>query len=70
MTTGCIHEAKTHLSRLIELALAREAQVIARAGKPLVKRVRRLSRLRQQARIAPRGRGVYAQVPLHHIALG
>lgn len=35
-----IHEAKTHLSRLIELALAGEPQVIAKAGKPLVKLVR------------------------------
>jgi prevent-host-death family protein len=32
-----IHEAKTHLSRLIERALKGEAFVIAKAGKPLVK---------------------------------
>ena len=35
-----IHQAKTHLSRLIELALAGEPQIIAKAGKPLVKLVR------------------------------
>ena len=32
-----IHEAKTHLSRLIEKAVKGESFVIARAGKPLVK---------------------------------
>lgn len=32
-----IHEAKTHLSRLIAEAAAGEPFVIARAGKPLVK---------------------------------
>lgn len=32
-----IHEAKTHLSRLIELAVKGESFVIAKAGKPLVK---------------------------------
>jgi prevent-host-death family protein len=32
-----IHEAKTHLSRLIERAAKGESFVIARAGKPLVK---------------------------------
>jgi prevent-host-death family protein len=32
-----IHEAKTHLSRLVEKAAAGEAFVIAKAGKPLVK---------------------------------
>jgi prevent-host-death family protein len=37
MTTVNIHEAKTHLSRLIERAVAGEPFVIAKAGKPLVK---------------------------------
>jgi prevent-host-death family protein len=37
MTTVNIHEAKTHLSRLIEKAVAGEPFVIAKAGKPLVK---------------------------------
>jgi prevent-host-death family protein len=31
-----MHEAKTHLSRLVERAAAGEPFVIARAGKPLV----------------------------------
>jgi antitoxin (DNA-binding transcriptional repressor) of toxin-antitoxin stability system len=32
-----IHEAKTHLSRLVEEAARGESFVIAKAGKPLVK---------------------------------
>jgi prevent-host-death family protein len=32
-----IHEAKTHLSRLIEEAAKGESFIIAKAGKPLVK---------------------------------
>jgi prevent-host-death family protein len=32
-----IHEAKTHLSRLVDQAAEGEAFVIAKAGKPLVK---------------------------------
>ena len=32
-----IHEAKTHLSRLIEEAVRGEPFIIAKAGKPLVK---------------------------------
>ncbi len=32
-----IHEAKTHLSRLIERAMEGEPFIIAKAGKPLVK---------------------------------
>mgnify|MGYP000559999060 CR=1 FL=1 len=32
-----IHEAKTHLSRLIEKAVKGESFIIAKAGKPLVK---------------------------------
>ena len=32
-----IHEAKTHLSRLIEEAMKGESFVIAKAGKPMVK---------------------------------
>ncbi len=32
-----IHEAKTHLSRLIEQAVNGEPFIIAKAGKPLVK---------------------------------
>lgn len=37
MHTVNIHEAKTHLSRLIEQASKGEPFVIAKAGKPLVK---------------------------------
>lgn len=35
-----IHEAKTHLSRLVDRAAKGEPFVIAKAGKPLVKVVR------------------------------
>ena len=37
MQTFNIHEAKTHLSRLIEKASKGEPFIIAKAGKPLVK---------------------------------
>jgi prevent-host-death family protein len=37
MKTVNIHEAKTHLSRLIEEAVNGEAFIIAKAGKPRVK---------------------------------
>ena len=37
MHTVNIHEAKTHLSRLIEQASNGESFIIAKAGKPLVK---------------------------------
>ena len=37
MRTVNMHEAKTHLSRLVERAAKGEAFIIARAGKPLVK---------------------------------
>ncbi len=37
MHTVNIHEAKTHLSRLVEQASKGEAFVIAKSGKPLVK---------------------------------
>ncbi len=40
MSVVNVHEAKTHLSRLIERALAGEPQIIGKAGKPLVKLVR------------------------------
>jgi prevent-host-death family protein len=39
MVTVNIHEAKTHLSRLIERAAKGEPVVIAKAGKPLVRMV-------------------------------
>lgn len=37
MNTVNIHEAKTHLSRLLDRAANGESFVIAKAGKPLVK---------------------------------
>ena len=37
METVNMHEAKTHLSRLVEKAAKGEPFIIARAGKPLVK---------------------------------
>lgn len=37
MKTVNIHEAKTHLSRLLEAAAKGESFIIAKAGKPLVK---------------------------------
>jgi len=37
MKTVNIHEAKTHLSRLVDLAAAGEPFIIARSGKPIVK---------------------------------
>ena len=36
MTAINIHEAKTHLSRLVDKAVAGEPFIIAKAGKPLV----------------------------------
>jgi prevent-host-death family protein len=37
MLTVNIHEAKTHLSRLVEAAARGEPFIIAKAGKPMVK---------------------------------
>ena len=37
MVTVNMHEAKTHLSRLVEKAAGGEPVVIARAGKPMVR---------------------------------
>ena len=37
MDTYNIHEAKTHLSRLVEKAAKGESFIIAKAGKPLVR---------------------------------
>ena len=37
MKTVNIHEAKTHLSRLIEMAVNGEPFIIAKSGKPMVK---------------------------------
>lgn len=40
MKIANIHEAKTHLSRLVDLAAAGEEIVIGKAGKPVAKLVR------------------------------
>jgi len=40
LKTVNIHEAKTHLSKLIEQAVKGESFIIAKAGKPLVKVMR------------------------------
>ncbi len=50
MTTINIHEAKTHLSRLVDRAADGEDIVIARAGKP----VARLTRIESPANSGPR----------------
>lgn len=50
MTQVSIHEAKTHLSRLIQLALAGEEVIIARRDKPLI-RLTVLPEAAQQRRI-------------------
>lgn len=39
METVNIHEAKTHLSRLVDRVVLGESFIIAKAGKPLVKLV-------------------------------
>ncbi|MCP5099962.1 MAG: type II toxin-antitoxin system Phd/YefM family antitoxin [Chloroflexi bacterium] len=50
MTQVTIHEAKTHLSRLIQKALQGEEIIIAKGKKPLVKLVV-LPEARQQRRL-------------------
>lgn len=50
-----IHEAKTHLSRLIERALSGEEVVIAKSGKPLV----RLVRIEQDLPVLGSARGAF-----------
>ena len=50
-----IHEAKTHLSRLIERALSGEEVVIAKSGKPLV----RLVRIEQDLPVLASARGAF-----------
>ncbi|KKB10876.1 prevent-host-death protein [Devosia geojensis] len=50
MRTVNIHEAKTHLSRLVEKAAQGEPFVIAKAGKPVAKVVPLDSRSAQKVR--------------------
>lgn len=61
MTTVNIHEAKTHLSQLVEKAAHGEPFIIAKAGKPMVKvtpidepkkkRVRRIGFMKGQLKV-------------------
>lgn len=60
MQTVNIHEAKTHLSRLLALVMRGEEFVIAKAGKPVarvvpydstVRKVRRIGFMADQARV-------------------
>lgn len=61
MVSSNIHEAKSNLSRLIELALAGEEVVINKAGKPVarlvpytaMKKARRLGIWKGRIRISP-----------------
>ena len=54
-TTVNVHEAKTHLSRLLEAVEAGEDVVIARAGKPIARLVPVAARI--EARIPASWRG-------------
>jgi len=51
MKTVNIHEAKTHLSRLVEEAANGEEFIIAKAGKPMVKVVPIVEAPKQKRRI-------------------
>ncbi len=51
-----IHDAKTHLSRLVDRAASGEDIVIARSGKP----VARLTRIEPAADAGPRQPGMFA----------
>jgi prevent-host-death family protein len=51
MTTFSVHEAKTHLSRLIEKVLAGEEVVIARNKEPVVRLVSARPKPRKTLRI-------------------
>jgi prevent-host-death family protein len=51
-----IHEAKTHLSRLVDRAAAGEEIVIARAGKPVAKLVAYVARSKDRELGAWRGK--------------
>ena len=55
-----VHEAKTHLSRLLEAVEAGEDVVIARAGKPIARLVPATTRTEPRTPGAWRGRVVIA----------
>ena len=56
-TTVNVHEAKTHLSRLLEAVEAGEDVVIARAGKPIARLVPVTVRTKPRTPGAWRGQG-------------
>jgi antitoxin (DNA-binding transcriptional repressor) of toxin-antitoxin stability system len=56
MTTVGVHEAKTHLPRLIEKVLAGEEVVISRNNRPVVRLVREGSPKKKQMRGALKGK--------------
>ena len=59
METVNIHQAKTHLSRLLDRVVAGEQIIIAKSGKPIAKlvpvspRTRKPGRLKGKIKIAP-----------------
>jgi prevent-host-death family protein len=55
-----IHDAKTHLSRLVDRAAAGDDIVIARAGKP----VARLTKIETLADVGPRKPGMFADIKI------
>ncbi|MCX6615207.1 MAG: type II toxin-antitoxin system Phd/YefM family antitoxin [Acidobacteria bacterium] len=55
-TTVNIHEAKTHLSRLLERVVAGELVIIAKAGKPVARLTRYGPKPRQPRLGAARGK--------------
>ncbi len=60
-TTVNVHEAKTHLSRLLEAVEAGEDVVIARAGKPIARLVPASTRTQPRTPGAWRGQGWIAE---------
>ena len=60
-TTVNVHEAKTHLSRLLEAVEAGEDVVIARAGKPIARLVPASTRTKPRTPGAWRGQGWIAE---------
>lgn len=74
MATVSVHEAKTHLSRLIERVLAGEEVVIARNKEPVVRLVREMPTAKKPLLGAMKGRlgesGEDAMAPLPDEWLG
>lgn len=57
-----VHEAKTHLSKLLDRALAGEDVIIAKAGKPMVRLVR-IEAYREPVKRKPGGWPELAAIP-------